>query len=367
MEVKTRVGVIGAGQIGQKHLEIYQGIPDVEVAAVVDSNFARAQAAGQKYHIPHVFTDFRELLAREDIQAVDVCLHNNLHRPVALAAFEAGKHVYCEKPIAGSYCDAAAMYQAAQKRGLKLSVQLNTLFSNETRAARTLIDQGYLGRIYHARSVGFRRRGRPYVDGYGSSFFVQKRFSGGGALYDMGVYHIANILYLISNPKIERISGKIYQETGMDPARREASGFDVEELGVGFVKLAQGMTLEVIEAWAAHLGGLGGSSLLGSRGGLCLEPFGFFQSVGDLDLNAAVDLEAFSQRTRDLRAEAGAWESAQHHWVAVLQERVEPLPTAELALNTMLISEGIYLSDRLSREVEAEEVMRYSQSTAIPL
>ena len=55
------------------------------------------------YKIPNVYTDFRELLKRDDIEAVDVCLHNNLHMPVTVAALEAGKHVYCEKPMAGAY------------------------------------------------------------------------------------------------------------------------------------------------------------------------------------------------------------------------------------------------------------------------
>jgi predicted dehydrogenase len=81
--------------------------------------------------------------------------------PVSVAALQASKHVYCEKPMAGSYREAESMFQTARAQGLKLSIQLITLFSNETKAARFLIDQGLLGRLYHARSVGFRRRGRP--------------------------------------------------------------------------------------------------------------------------------------------------------------------------------------------------------------
>ncbi len=68
-----------------------------------------------------------------------------------------------------------------------------------------------------------------------------------------------------------------------------------------------------------------------------------------------------------LRENADAYDSAQHHWIAALQGRVELLPTAEVALNTMLVSEGIYLSDRLGREVTADEVRESSRSTAIEL
>ena len=120
-------------------------------------------------------------------------------------------------------------------------------------------------------------------------------------MYDMGVYHIASLLYLLGNPQVLRVSGKVYQETEMDAARRLASGYDVEELGLGFVRLADGITLDILEAWAIHLGGMEGSSLVGDKGGIRLEPFGFFQSLGDLDLDTTVDLEAFTQRTHDLR------------------------------------------------------------------
>ena len=367
MDNKLRIGVIGVGQIGQVHLENYKAIPEVEVVAIADMNEPHARSVAVRYGIPDSYADFHDLLARPEIQAVDVCLHNNLHMPVSVAALQAGKHVYCEKPMAGSYRDAEIMFQTASAQGLKLSIQLSTLFSNETKAARFLIDQGLLGRLYHARSVGFRRRGRPFVDGYGSPPFVQKHNSGGGALYDVGVYHIASLLYLLGNPPVLRVSGKTYQETGMDVARCETSGYDVEELGLGFVRLADGVTLDIIETWSIHLGGLEGSSLVGEKGGLRLEPFGFFQCQGDLNLDTTVDLEAFARRTQDLRAKTDLGGSPQQHWAAALQGRVALLPTAELALNTMLISESIYLSDRLEREVSADEVVQASVSTAVTL
>jgi predicted dehydrogenase len=365
MSEKIRIGVIGVGQIGKQHLRRYQTVPGAEVVAVADINEPEAVRVSEVFSVPDVYARFRELLARDDIQAVDVCLHNNLHMPVTVAALQAGKHVYCEKPMAGAYVDAETMYRTAQETGRKLSIQLNTLFAKETKAARELIDAGALGKVYHARSTGFRRRNRPYVDGYGSMSFVQKQTSAGGALYDMGVYHIARMLYLLDNPEVLRISGKIYQETDIDPVRREASGYNVEELGLGFVRMADGITLDIIESWAIHLEGFEGSSLVGSKGGVRLEPFGFFRSVGDLDLNSTANLEAFDYRLHNVREQGDVYDSAQHHWVAALQGRVELLPCAEVALNTMLISEGIYLADKLGREVTADEVREMSVSTAV--
>ena len=357
-----RIGLIGAGQRGQNHLETYQQIPGAEIVAIADINEALTQRVAAEFKIPNVYTDYRDLLQRDDIEAVDICLHNNLHRPAAVAAMEAGKHVYCEKPMAGSYADAKIMYDTAQALGRKLAIQLYTLFKPETHAAKLLIDEGHLGELYHARSTGFRRRGRPYVDGYGTPTFVQKRHAAGGALYDMGVYHIAGLLYLLGNPSVTRITGKTYQKTLMDPKREKSSGYDVEELGLGFIHFANDITLDIIEAWAIHLDGFEGSSVIGTLGGVRLEPFGFYHNIGDLEINSTADVGQIPYRWKNVHEGGDVYDSSAHHFVAALQGRVELLPSAELTLNTMLISEGIYLSEQLGREVTADEVRERSVS-----
>ncbi len=359
---RIRLGLIGTGQRGQDHLRKYQKVPHAEIVAVADVNEALAASVAAQYGIPHVYGDYRALLERADLDAVDICLHNNLHRPVTVAAMQAGKHVYCEKPMAGSYADALAMYTAAQALDRQLSIQLVNLFQPETRAARALIDAGALGELYHARSTGFRRRGRPYVDGYGTATFVQKRHSAGGALYDMGIYHIATLLYLLGNLPVERMTGQIYQKTPMDAQRQASSGYDVEELGLGLVHFAGGATLDLIEAWAIHLDDFEGSSVAGSLGGVRLRPFGYFHNLADLDLNSTADLEAWLYRAHNVHGQGDEYDGAEQHFVAALQGRVPLLPSAELALNTMLICEGIYLASRLGREVTAEEVRQHSVS-----
>ncbi|WP_374016743.1 Gfo/Idh/MocA family oxidoreductase [Paenibacillus thiaminolyticus] len=370
-----RIAIIGAGQIGKHHLNEYKRVGGADIVAVCDINEAEARRVAEANHIPHVYTDFRELLKRDDIEAVDVCLHNNFHAPVSIAAMEAGKHVYCEKPIAGSYRDGAAMLKAARATGKMLHIQLSTLYTKETKAAKTLIDGGKLGKLYHARSTGFRRRGRPFVDGYGTTAFTQKATASGGALYDMGVYHISQILFLLGLPAVTRISGQTYQEMDMLPDRREISQFDVEELGVGLIKFEGGITLDIIEAWAIHLGGFEGSCIVGSEGGIRMpaftgdhiQPFTYHSTALDLDLDTVIDLNAMDRRRHRLNPNEWAYDSSQGHWVAALAGIVPLLPTAELAVSTMLISEGIYMSSALGREVTAEEVAASSVSSAIRL
>lgn len=362
---KIKVGIIGVGQIGKHHLENYKNISDAEVIAASDVNEEELKKVSSNYNIPNYFTDFRKMLEIDEISAVDVCVHNNLHAPLTVETLKAGKHVYCEKPMAGSYRDAKTMLESAKRCKRKLSIQMSTLFSRETRVAETMIREGQLGKIYHARSTGFRRRGRPYVDGYGTSFFVQKKYSGGGTLYDMGVYHIGNVLFLLDNPKVLTISGKTYQETEVDPERKRKGNYDVEELAVAFVRMEKGISVDIIEAWAVHMNGFEGSMIFGNKGGIRLQPFGFFRNAGDLELDSTVNLDGANWRWHSIRKNADCYDSPQQHWIGALQGRVPLLPIAEVALNTMLISEGIYLSERLGREVSAEEVEKNSKSTAV--
>jgi predicted dehydrogenase len=367
---EVRIGIIGCGQIAQQHLKTYQDIPEANVVACADILPEAADTSAKTFGIPNVYYTAKAMLERDDLDAVDVCLHNNFHRSGAVAVLESGRHCYCEKPMAGTYTDAAAMLETARRVGKNLHIQLAGIYSNEVRSAKELIDANALGEIFYARSNGHRRRGRPYVDGYGKPAFVQKENSGGGALYDMGVYHISEILYLLGNPNPSRISGRTFQKMPMDEVRRASSGYSVEEIGTGLINFENGATLDILEAWAMHLDSLESSFVLGSNGGVKLRPFGLFQSHGDLDINGGAELSSAAYRRRKLRSADGstdAKESSQRHWIESLLGRDTLLPTAEIALNTMLISEGIYLSEKLGREVTADEIRQLSVSTAKPL
>ena len=367
MSDKVKIGIIGVGQIGKNHLRKYRDIEAVEVIAASDVNEAELARVADEYGISNTYTNFRELLGREDVMAVDVCMHNNLHAPATIAGLESGKHVFCEKPIAGSYVDGKAMVEAAARTDRLFSIQLATLFAKETKVAKEMIDDGRLGRVYHARSTGYRRRGRPFVDGYGTDNFVKKEVASGGALFDMGIYHIARMLYLMGLPEVERVSGKTYQETGMYEDRRASSGYNVEELGMGLVRMAGNVTLDIIEAWAIHLDAFEGSYVVGSEGGIRLDPFGYFTTMSDVEVDSTAALNSADTRRHRVNENEDAFDSPQHHWAAALQGRVDLLPTAELALKTMLISEGIYLSNKLGREVTVDEIEANSVSTALDI
>jgi predicted dehydrogenase len=365
---QLNIALIGTGIIANQHARLYGEIEGVTIIAACDIDESKLNAFCDKWNIPNRYTDYRELLKRDDIAAVDVCLHNNLHAPISIAVMAAGKHCYCEKPMAGSYIDAVAMQGAAERYGKKLHVQLARIYDPQTACAKTLIDRGRLGEIYHARSYGYRRRGRPFVDGFAEKEFVSSYWAGHGALYDMGVYHISLLLYLLGTPKVERVSGSVYHKLAMDEGRRAASGFDVEELGVGFIKFAGGLTMDMIESWAVHGGAFPASSIHGSEGGLQFvdkESLKFFSEIEGYPAVSTLDIAAEQYRRRKINPDIWMYTSSQAHWVGVLRGECEPIDTANIALQTMLISEGIFLSGQLGREVAGDEIPELSQSNAL--
>lgn len=364
---KIRIAIIGVGIIGESHLNTYRNIPEAEVVAICDINEERLNYIGNKFGISRRFTHIGKMLEEKDIDAVDVCLHNNMHAPVSIAVMRSGKDCYCEKPMAGTFYDARRMYQVMEETGQKLHIQLSMLYTKEARCAKRFIDAGKLGHIYHMRSYGFRRRGRPYVDGYAAKEFVNTTTSGGGALFDMGVYHISQLLYLTGLPKLERVCGHTYAEIAMDEGRRQISGFNVEELGVGLATYEGGLSMDILESWAIHGKPFPSSAIYGSEAGLSLEPLSIHSRENDIETDTTVDLGQMDYLEHTVYADSAHYDNSQQHWIHALLGKCDLLPTAKIALETQRVQEGIYFSQKLGREVTADEIEAMSESKALEI
>ncbi len=356
MKEKVRIGIIGTGIIGKAHIRNYAEIPEAEIAAVCDLREDEAKRVAQENDIRDVYSDYHDLLARDDIDSVDVALHNRLHAPVTMDALEAGKHVYCEKPMSWCYQDAKAMHDKAAETGQMLHIQLGTLYQTECRAAKRMIEAGLLGDIYYAKASHYRRRGRPWVDGYATPAFVQRKAAGGGAMLDMAVYHISRMLYLLGNPEVLTVSGNTFQALDMYKDRRDVAGYDVEEMGMAVIRLDGGITFLMEEAWAIHSDQPQGDHIYGAKGGLRLEPFTYLATVADMEMDGTFDLKAADWRWHQCDPKTAGYDSSQRHWIWAQLGRVPLIDTAGIALNTAFITEGVYLSSHLNREVRAEEI-----------
>jgi len=191
---KVKVGVIGGGY-GRNHILAYQVCEDVEVAAFCQRTGAGAEKIAGEFHIPNVFTDYRELLQMKELDGVSIVTPPYLHGPIALEAFSRGLHVLCEKPLATSRKEAEAMLAAAQAAGRVHMTAFNFRFIPALRRMKELIDEGYLGeRIFHldASWMSESRIGAGGPLGWRHN----KETAGMGVLGDTGVHLIDLVRWL---------------------------------------------------------------------------------------------------------------------------------------------------------------------------
>ena len=265
MAHKLRVGVIGLG-MGRSHLRGYREHPGAQVAAIADIDENRLKLVGDEFAVAARYKSVDEMLAKEKLDAVSVAVPNKFHKPLTIAALDAGCHVLCEKPMAMNSTEAREMLAAAKRNGRRLMINFSFRFTEQSWALKKEVESGILGDVYFARTVWHRRRGLPGFGGW----FGQKALSGGGPLIDLGVHRLDLALWLMNYPKPVWVMGSTYDPIAAEIARRDKKTFDVEDLAVGLIKFANGATLELEASWAANIGEreLMETRLYGTKGGL---------------------------------------------------------------------------------------------------
>jgi predicted dehydrogenase len=158
---RLRIGLVGCGAFGESHLTAFAGIPFVEVTAVTDLVRERSQRLAERYKVPRVTKDFRELCALKDVEAVCVVTTEDQHLDPVLTALENGKHVFVEKPMATRLADAEKMLAAARKADLILMPGHILRFETKYVAVKEQLDSGRLGRVLTL----YTRRNRPKWQG----------------------------------------------------------------------------------------------------------------------------------------------------------------------------------------------------------
>jgi len=212
MATPVRVGIIGAGFAANIHARAYQQIKDVdlEVVGVADAQESLGRAFAERYAIPHAYQDAQDLIARYDLNMIDVCVPNRLHERFVVAAAKAGKHVVCEKPLTGYFGDSQAsdpvgatpksvmfreavasgerMVRAAEESGVRLMYSENWLYSPPIlRAARLAEASG--GTILEINA-------RECHSGSHASYAKSWELAGGGALVRLGSHPLGAALWL---------------------------------------------------------------------------------------------------------------------------------------------------------------------------
>ena len=208
-----RVAVIGYAFMGKAHSQAWRNVaayfdvPAVEQAVLVGRNAGEVAAAAARFGWAESATDWREVIARDDIDIIDVCAPGNMHAEIAIAALEAGKHVIVEKPIANSVEEAERMLAAAEAataRGQHAIVNFNYRRVPAIEVARQLVAEGRIGPIRHVRAAYLQ----DWLNDPSSpmSWRLRRETAGSGALGDLGS-HIADLIQHVTGESLDEVSG----------------------------------------------------------------------------------------------------------------------------------------------------------------
>ncbi|KQO64575.1 hypothetical protein ASF23_16335 [Curtobacterium sp. Leaf261] len=281
---ELRVGVVGLGFAGTTHLDAFTALPGARVVALAGQESERLAELADSRGVEATYADWQDLVARDDLDIVSIGVPNALHHPIAVAALESGKHVFCEKPLATTGALAAEMVAAAETADRVLEVAYNhrrradVQFLHDYIAPTGPGRSDALGEIYHGRASWVRRSGVPGI----TSWFTNKAAAGGGPMIDLGSHVLDIALYLMGEPRVTTVSAVAYNHLGAagrgggagggPVSARGSHAFDVEDFSIALLRFDTGASLQLEASWASYskahedidvevLGSVGGAQL----------------------------------------------------------------------------------------------------------
>jgi predicted dehydrogenase len=245
--VEVGVGMLGYAFMGKAHTNAYKTIPYMmyppaavpRLVAIAGRDQAACREAARRYGYETCYTDWRDLIADDRVQLFDNGGPNNVHAEPSIAAAEAGKHVFCEKPLGRTGEEAKRMLDAVRDAGVKHMVAFNYRFVPAVRLARDLIDSGALGRIYHFRAVYLQEWVMPqYAVPY--IWRLDKEMAGSGALGDLGAHIIDLGRYLVGEMGSVSAMTRTFIEDRPLPDGRGSGHVDVDDAFVAAIEFENG-------------------------------------------------------------------------------------------------------------------------------
>ena len=229
-----RFGLVGAGEIGRIRADALTRSVGAGFVAVADTDTARATFVADRHQASAV-CHFRELLTRDDLDAIIVSTPPNSHEELALAAIEAGKHVICEKPLAPTLDACRRMVAASKRHGRVLATGFCQRYFPAVRFAKNTVDSGAIGELTHVRAY----TGHEGLPEFRKPWMYSKSTVGGGALMDNGIHVIDLVAHLLGD--ISEVYGAASHRTWkLD---------DVEDHAVALLRNSAGKTATIEAAW----------------------------------------------------------------------------------------------------------------------
>jgi predicted dehydrogenase len=351
MSDKLKVGIVGMGTIGPVHADAYVNSGEAEIVGICDLLPQKLELHGNKLGVKNRYKDYRQLLAG-DAQAISVCVPNAMHKEIAIAALQAGKHVLLEKPMALNSTQAADICTAGRKAKGILQIGMVNRQKPDAQVLRQCIKDGMLGDIYHIRAVLIRRRGIPGMGGW----FTTKAKSGGGPMIDLGVHWFDLSMWLSDLWKPTLVSARTYAKFGNDMKNYKyvsmwagppnyKGKFDVEDYSTGFVRFGNKATMSFEISWAANAQDESFVEVLGDKGGARLfgeKPLTILTEHG----GQLVDIAP------QYNSKVNAFHAQAKKFISACRGEIEPVATGQQGQTISRLLDAIYASSTQGKEVK---------------
>ena len=328
---KAKVGMIGLGWIAQVfHMPIISKFNDAEITCVCDRDKTRARAIAEKYGIKRFYTDYKEMLAKEELDAVDICTSTDMHKEVSIACLEAKRDVFVEKPIARKLDEAIAIAESVKKNRRQLMVGMNHRFRPDAMMLRSFIENSELGKVFYAKTGWLKK---PSSEG---TWFSQKEMSGGGVILDMGIVMLDLALWMTGYPEVSRVNATNYSHKTK-----------VEDSSVAYLTMKNGATITIEVSWNFHIENeLYYCNIYGEQGSGKINPLMIHKEMHGNIVNVTPVKTDTSQN-----ALKKSYENELKHFIGAVRGIHPIISTAQEAVQRMKIIDAIYKSSAKGKEI----------------
>lgn len=329
---KIKIGIIGLGWVSQVfHIPIFKKMNDVEITAVCDIDKTKCSIVCEKLEIKKYYTSYRDLIDKEELDAIDICTPTDTHKEIAMYAIAKNLNIFIERPIARSYSEAFEIAEAVRERKVKLMVGMNNRFRPDMMLLKSIIENGELGKILYVKTGWIKKISKD------KKWFTQLEKSGGGVFIDLGLASLDTLLWVVNFTDIRRVNAFTFYNTTKN----------VEDSCVAYFETKAGAVLTLETSWSFHTpSDIFYCDIYGTKGSSRINPLRLYKTYGTDIVNA---FPAKMESSQNIYKKS--YENELKHFIGATRNLHPLISTAEEAVKRMNLLEAVYKSAKLKKEI----------------
>jgi predicted dehydrogenase len=329
----TKAGVIGLGGIAQlAHLPNFAKLNNSILSSVAEINKSRLNTIADKFNIKERYTDYKEMLANSELDAVIISTPTNTHKEIAIECLKAKKDILVEKPLARTYAEAKQIVDAAKKHKRKIMVGMNLRYRPDAMILRSILNSSEIGEPFYIKCGWIRRQSS------GEKWFTKKEESGGGVILDLGILLLDLSLWLLDYPQVISVTTQNFSHNTKN----------VEDTSISMLKCSNGSLIHIESSWSLPVEkDIFYLNVHGKKGFASLNPFKIYKKIEDqvMDLTPAQKESALSLFKKSYLNELKSF-------IGAVRGLNPVFSSGDEALSRMKILEAMYSSSADQKEIK---------------